>query len=428
MLLHTPQSTDTVLIIHALDTLRCENVEKEWFRHLPAHVGHTTALDLSIKAIVAACAYSRGVPRLTSSDCYQALALALNAVQADIQLQQNHHGEPSDHILASTALLLPFEGVIKQNGIPTRLHVDGLAAILAARPTSYPVTQLARDIVEFHACETAVMACIQNTPSPFENVARAYYANDRMGCSDWDRGQLKALGKEISIRIPRLVRLVRCLLLQPSPQKQLLRDALRLLESLLRLQDSEAEERMLRNVHIQPSSDSYATLPLSQSLHFASVEDYEALFYYWQGRLSLLRLEWRLEDLAMYVDVKAEHADDTEVPPRPTFGPKTNEALRLANNILMCSECARRLVLHRQNRMFAYGMVVVWAVVLDVPMAFRQYGQGGEVLGQVNDYLLRRVNTALGAKPSLTAEDMDTAAEVFVGGQPRGRFAQLFGL
>lgn len=80
---HTPQSTETV-IIRAFDTLRCEKVEEEWFRRLPAQIGHTRALDLSIKAIVAACAYARGVSKRTSRDCYQALALALNAVQANI--------------------------------------------------------------------------------------------------------------------------------------------------------------------------------------------------------------------------------------------------------------------------------------------------------------------------------------------------------
>jgi len=424
LLTHTPQSTETVFIMHALDTLRCEHVEEEWFRHLPAHFGHTRALDLSIKAIVAACAHARGVLKFTSGDCYQALALALDAVQAEIK---QSHGKPNDHILASTALLAPFEGVIKKNGIPTRLHVDGLAAILAARPASYPVTQLAREVLDFHACESAIMACIQNTPSPFESVAREYFANDRMGYNDSDRARLKAFGNELFIRIPRLVRLIRSLRLQPSPHNQLLLDALRLSKSLLRLQDSQVEGRLLRNIKVHSSSDPDATSPLRQSLHFASVEDFEALAYYWQSRLSLLRLELRLHDLSVSTNVQADSTDEPGVSFLPNFGPRTNEMFRLVKNILMCSEYAGTLRLHKQIHLFAHAMVVVWGVMMDVPVALG-HDQDGEGTHPLSDLLLRKVNIALAAKPDLTIEDMDTAADIFAGGQPKGRFAQLYGL
>jgi hypothetical protein len=424
LLIHTPQSTETVIIIRAVDTLRREKVEEEWFRHLPAYVGHTPALDLSIKAIVAASAYARGVPKLTSGDCYQALALALDAVQANIK---QSHGKPNDDLLASTALLTPFEGVIKKHGIPTRLHVEGLAAILAVRPATYPVTQLAREILDFHACESAIMACIQGTPSPFESVPRAYFASNRMGYSDSDRAQLKALGNELFIHIPRLVRLVHSLRLQSSPQNQLLLDALRLSKSLLKLQDSQAEGRLLRNIEVYPSSDLDAPSPLRQSLHFPSVQDYEAIACYWQSRLSLLRLEWRLHDLSVLSDVQADGTDEPRVSYRPSSRPRANEMFQLARNILMCSEYAGTLPLHKHSRLFAHAIVVVWGVMMDVPVAF-SHDQEGEGTGPLSDLLLRMVNIALAAKPDLTVEDMDTAADIFAGGQPKGRFAELYGL
>ena len=424
LLIHIPQSTETVIIIRAVDTLRREKVEGEWFRHLPAHVGHTRALDLSIKALVAACAYARGVPKLTSDDCYQALALALNAVQANIK---QSYGELNDDILASTALLAPFEGVVKKHGIPTRLHVEGLAAILAARPATYPVTQFAREIFDFHACDSAIIACIQGTPSPFEGVARGYFANNRIGYSDSDRAQLKALGSELFIRIPRLVGLVRSLRLQPSPQNQLLLDALRLSKSLLRLQDSQSEGRLLRNIKVRPSSDPDATSPLRQSLDFASVDDFEALAYYWQNRLSLLRLERRLHDLSMSSDVQADNTDELGASLRLSFGPRTNETLRLVKNILMCAEYAGTLPLRKHDRLFAHAMVVVWGVTMDMPVALSHI-QDRERTGPLSELLFRRVNIILAAKPDLTVEDMDTAADIFVGGQPKGRFVELYSL
>ena len=422
LLIHTPQSTETVVIIRAVDTLRREKVEKEWFRHLPTHVGHTRALDLSIKALVAACAYARGVPKLTSGDCYQALVLAINAVQANIK---QTHAELNDDILASTALLAPFEGVIKKHGIPTRLHVEGLAAILAARPATYPVTQLARELFDFHVCDSAIMACIQGTPSPFESIAQAYYSNNRIGYSDSDRAQLKALGSELFVRIPRLVGLVRSLRLQPSPPSHLLLDALKLSQSLLRLQDSRAEGRLLRNIKVCPSSDPNATSPLRQSLHFAAIEDFEALAYYWQNRLSLLRLEQRLQDLSVLSDAQVDNTNEPGVSFQPNFGPRANEMALLVESILMCAEYAQTLPLRKHDRLFAHAMLVVWGVIMDDPVAL-SHNQDGERTCLLFELLLRRVNITLAAKPDLTVEDMNTAADIFVGGQPKGRFVELY--
>ncbi|KAI7091968.1 hypothetical protein KC356_g160 [Hortaea werneckii] len=285
---HVPQSSERVLIIRALDTLRRECVEDEWFRHLPAYVGHSPALDLSIKALVAACAYSRGTPHLTSNDCYEALALGLRAVQTSIQQSQK---QPDDMLLASTALLAPFEGVVRKNGVPTKLHVDGLAAILLARSSAYLVTQLARDIVDFNACESSIMACILNRPSPFESMSPAYFANDNIGSAGSDRAQLKALGTELFIRLPRLLMLVRSFRLDGFSEGQPLADALHLSNSLLALQDQQAEQRLLQQIEVQ-SSQSLKPKCLPQShLHFASVQDYEALAYYWQSRLCLLKYD-----------------------------------------------------------------------------------------------------------------------------------------
>jgi hypothetical protein len=415
LLVHTPQSPETIFIIRAIDTLRYEGVEQEWFRHLPRYAGHTLALDLSVKALVAACAYKRGTPRITSGDCYQALALALNAVQTSI-VQSN--GEPNDAMLASTALLARFDGEVKKNAIPTRLHVEGLAAILTARPPTFDITQIARDILDFHAGESAIMACVQETASPFENVARAYFANDNFGCNESARTQLKALSNEIFIGLPRLVGLVRSLRLQPSPENHLLSDALKLLRSLLELQDLQAEEKMLRDVRLNSSSEATAASPLGMSLHFTSYKDFEALAYYWQSRLSLFRLELRLYDLSVSSNAQTDITHEPGVFFRSSWRPRTDEMLRLANNILMCSEYAATLGLNKHNRLFAHALVVVWGTTMDIT------AYGYDLAG----LLLRRINIARNQNRTLTAEDMDIAAEIFVGGPPKGRFAERFGL
>lgn len=399
-LVHAPQSPERVFIMHAMDTLRYECVEEEWFRHLPAYVGHSLALDLSIRAIVAACALARGRFRVTSRDCYEALSLALRAVQATIE-QSN--GEPNDDMLAATALLAPFEGVVQRNGIPTRLHVDGIATILAARPVTFPVTQLARDILDFNAGECAVMACIQDTPSPFEGVPRAYYANEGVGYSDSDRGRLKALSNEMFIHIPRLVNLVRSLRLQSPPKDEVVLETQELLDRLLKLQDSQSEERLLRSVAVRHSPTS-SLQTLHPKLHFASYKDFEALSYYWQSRLSVLRLD--LHFRALFAPAPGQAL--------------ANEMVRLAQHNLWCSKYAATLRLNKHIRLFTHAMVAVWGVTMDLRVNLSQNHE------YTSEFLLRKVNDAISAEPDLTVEDMNTAAEVFVGGQPTGRFVELY--
>ena len=418
LLIHSPQSTEKLTIIRAIDTLRRERVEDQWFRHLLAHVGHTPALDLSINAIVTACAYYHGVPKLTSRDCYRALARALGALQAGIK---QSYGVLSDDLLAATALLTPFEGVVKSHVIhvPTRMHVEGLAAILAARSSTHPVTQLAREILDFHICDSAVMACIQGRPSPFEAIPPAYYTNNRIGCYDSDSSQLRALGSELFIRTPRLVGLVRSIQHQPSLQT-CLSDAFDLLASLLRLQDSQAESRLLQNIEVRPSKHPGASQPFHQSLHFASVDEFEALTYYWQNRLSLLRLEQCLLDLTAPITIQTIYADKSEIPFRSHCGPKTNEMFRLIKNILMSVEYAKTLPLNKHYRQFTHATVIVWGAISDMSKDLRYVMEGAQA-SFWSEQLLQRV-------PNFTIEDLNMAAEIFVGGEPKGRISQLYNL
>lgn len=423
-----PQSSEAVLIMRAVDTIRCENCEESWPRHLVVRYGYTPALDLSVKAIVAACAYARGVPKLTPDDCYKALARALAAVQ--ITMKQCSE-PPNDDLLASTALLAPFEGVIKKNDIPIRHHIHGLAAILSARPAGYPVTQLARDVVNFYACDAAVMACVQGTPSAFESIDPAYYVSgSQVGDTNSDRAQLRGLADELFVRLPRLVMLVHTIRRQTTLQDELLSQALALAKSLLQLQDKAAEARLtntakarIRTVTTKPSVER----SMSSVFQFASDLDFEAVMGYWQCRLSLLRLDQFLYEWHGVQTSSSAHVEITQ----------------LVQNIFMACEYATTLRLRKRRRLFAHAMVVVWEVVRDPAFAPEDDSRDAfssclvyqsvstlrkHELHQWLEFVLSMSNMALAARPPLTTADMDVAAEIFAGGDPRGRFAELYGL
>lgn len=419
LLLHKPQSPETAVIIQALDTLRCEHVEEEWFRHLPAYYGHTPALDLAVEALVQASAYARGEPEVKSGACFQALSSALSAVQASLT---NSYEQATDDMLAATALLAPFEGTIKRNGVPSRLHIEGLAAVVAARSNAQAITQLARDIIDWYAAESCVMACIHGIPSPLESIPQAYYASDGKSYGESDAAQLKALGNELSVHMPRLVNLLRTLRKQPSPQYELLVNAYEISQSLLQLQDPLVEKRFMLYITDRPS-DSFDPGPdCAQRLHFPSARDYEALACYWQARLSLLRLERHLYGLFASPEGLTGSTDSQTTPLPLNFGPRTEEMSRLARHLVTAAENAPALPLFKQQHLLAHSMIVVWGATMDA---------GVEVSTQTTDslpeLLLYKVNRSLNTKPWFTSEDMNEAAEMFIGGEPGGKLAKFYG-
>jgi hypothetical protein len=419
LLTHTPSSPSHLFTIRAMDSLHTEHVQKEWFRHLPSHIGHLRALDLSVAALVAACAYRRRVPLLTPTSCFHALSLALDAVQTTISNPKNA-GAVSDEILAATAMLAHFEGAIRAHGIPVRVHMDGLAAILGARKKGYRVTSLAREIVDFHACDAAVKASIAGRASVFENVAREYYASEREGREDGSRAKLRAIGVEMFMRVPRAVGLVRRLR-QGEGRTRMLGEARGLVEELLGLKDEEAEHRVLRDVEVRDSAKGDAVV--KQSWGFTCVEDFEALAYYWQNRLVLLRLEEQLDHLPA---LGADPSDELAICCRPRYGPSTNEMFTLVKNILMCAEYVSALWLRKHDRLYAHGMVAVWGVTRNMPGAVSDVQSGDADIFWERS--LRILNVVLRAKPDLAAEDIDIAADIFVGGPPEGKYVELYGL
>ena len=100
---------------------------------------------------------------------------------------------------------------------------------------------------------------------------------------------------------------------------------------------------------------------------------------------------------------------------------------RLAKNILMCAEYAGTLPLHKHDSLFAHAMVVAWGVTMDVPVVLSLI-QDGEETGPFSKPLWRQVNITLTAKPDLTFGDTNAAAYIVIGGQPKGRFVELYGL
>lgn len=419
LLVHVPTSTDTIVIIRAIDTIRQEKVENEWFRHLPSRVGFTRALDLSSQAIVAACAFHRGVPKLTSAHCYQAMALALSAVHTTLAQSDEYL---SDNILASSALLAHLEGVIKGHGIPALPHLRGLAAIMSTRPPSHPISELSKGIFDFHACDSAIIACVYGISSPYESIPRAYYDDGGIDSDDSARSRLKAIGSRCFICIPRLVALVRSLRTHSPPSGSQVESAIALFKTLDALQDTAAEVFLLQQAIF------YITIsPVSQhNMRFDRVEIFEALLYYWLSRLWLMRLQHHLQGVLLSMGAISNVIGETYSRPRLGLGPSTNEVARIVHDVLMCVEYAEKLTLRKHCRLFAQTILTIWGISIDNPAMVNQIAPGQRSTYS-KESLLRSIRIAVPLKTPFVAEDIESAADLFVGGPIRGRFAELNG-
>lgn len=301
------------------------------------------------------------------------------------------------------------------------LHVDGLAAVLADTMSPSLDTQLARDILDFYVCESAVMNCIRGRPSPFEDIASVLLASDAMHIDSF-HARVDAIGTALMVRLPRLVGLIRSMRLRDLGCQDIgdVLNALELCDRLLELRDQDAEIQVMQSVTYRICSHSIAAKTLPQSIHFATVQDFEALTHYWQGRLALLRLDHQLR-----TNHQSLHLLQRQACPAPA---RITEMTQLAMNIVMCADYAKTLRLRKQNRVFAHALVVAWGVLVVDATAGLVDHHATERTPVLSDLLLSTMNAVLDAKPDLTAKDMDIAADVFAGGLPRGGIARLYGL
>ncbi|KAK3675483.1 hypothetical protein LTR78_004566 [Recurvomyces mirabilis] len=329
------------------------------------------------------------------------MAAALRAMQAALLDPKISSG---DDILAATALLAPFEGVMKKSDIPMHSHIEGLAAVLASRPPAFAISQLSRDVLDFHSYDASIMACIQGVPSMLEDVDRGYYAI-QPGLSTSGQAQLRAMGIELLIRIPRLVHFAQMLSPSNSSVADVLHQALAYAKELLQLRDTQAENIFLRSISSCPAGMASDTSMNSSSLQYASAKSYEGAAYYWQGPERMQSIRHASLDL---VEMEAELA-------------------RNVQTVVMSMKYASSIRLRQRRRLFAQGLVLLWGLLRDLPHVFHAFPDNEERSLLRNTFLLN-VNHALAADPKLTGDDMNKAADLLISVSRTGRFAELFGL
>lgn len=397
IIIRKPQSPEDAFTFRAVSAIEIEGAADSWYHILPAHMTQSSLVNLCMRALVFSSEWARGVPGSSLLQCYHALTAALYGVR---HTMSTPHKMLSDETLVAIAALSPLEGVLGSHALVMPPHLEGVVAIVTSRPPGTEVSDVTRNILDYCFGDIAVMACMRGCPNPLEQLERSYYELSNPSNAS-AAARLKALACEQTLKMPRLLALVRSLRQRKGDTAA---PAIVLANELMNLQDVTAENELLHKVHIRSTREAKDSAISKFSFRFDSVVEYEATIRYWSTRLFLFRIIWRLASLE---ESSPSLLDNLQ----PRFDLEA-EIRRLASNVLMSSEEARTFKMRGRRRLFALSMISLWGTFDEVPGCLPK---GVDRL-QARSWLRSNTNFALMRYAAFTNKDMDDAADLFVGG------------
>ena len=316
-----------------------------------------------------------------------------------------HVESTSDHCsddapLMAIAALSAVDGVMFQHSLLNLVHLNGLIAVLKSRPPRGPVSEMSRRICEHYLCDVYVAAVMRGVASPFESLNTGLYRLDERYAGSADM-RLRAIGNELTVRLPRLILLVRkACHLSNSELDGSFSNAWELANELSTLRDDSSESAMLHGVRVINTTGEQDCKAIKFCYQYNRNRAFRAGVIFWFTRAALLRLRLRL------CSHQADSCSTLSVQ-------LASELQQCVSNLVMSAPYARRLALRTIHRMFAHIMLVCWGGLRDCPEAVPRCAKDSEALFA---WLLANANRSHPTDAPMTSTDMDRMAETFAGG------------
>lgn len=339
-------------LAHALDRM---GLRHSWFAYIPSQLAKDRIIDTVAKAVLSAhdhC-FRRDEATAMASTMYYAKAVTL--VRETLSL--------SDEALLSVALLALFERLVDAPPDVIYQHMQGLAAIVLARPQSYQMTEITRAILHAASGEHFRVWCGRGLPSPFEQARWLDFDSVRRdGSTGGGASELRKLSHQLMMRLPRLqadVRACRLGVGTDLPTEQL-ESAAQLARELSQLRDEDAENDRLHHVRVVPTKETVDRAVMACSYDFRTYDDMEAACLYWQARLMVMKLQRELSRLQV-PDV-LERPTDTDIESGEPYTIEfiAEETRLVANLIMSFQEASKPDVL---NKDLLQGLIVIWGAL-----------------------------------------------------------------
>ncbi len=339
---------------------------------------------------------------------YRAIGTALEALQVAMS---HENAILNDYTLASIAALSPVEAIRIGHTFLVPMHLDGITTLLVSRASLAPLSELAHRILEYHFCDTFVMASIRGVPSSLESVDRIW-CESCVTTTPVSERRLRSIGNELCVRLPRLIVLTRDVLRTAEPLT--VSSALSLAEELQQLKNDDAELQFVRQVGIDVPLSPADIKVSSYTLQHRTISSFEAGAYYWMTRISILRLCRRLRLCV------GTHSSIYAI---PSIHELEHQLARCVSYVLMTAQFARTARARKRRRLSGCMLLASWGAVRDCPAVFASIIN----LYELQSWILNNANKALlPHNGPLTRHDMDEAADLFVGGPLTGVYKALY--
>ncbi|KAK6430619.1 Transcription initiation factor TFIID subunit 2 [Oleoguttula sp. CCFEE 5521] len=394
-----------------LNSAAWSGVIHTWFQFAPQRLGHSHCFDLTFAALLTITNYQRGTNGMVLADCYRALQVALPAIRHATDSKEQRW---DDLTLASIAAVYSCQPGKAEEKVISNPHLDGLMSMLTLRARHGPTTEFAILVCDFYMCDTYLVSCIRGIVSPLEEVEEEYCQPKHTVRVSTPSGDLRAQGNKLSIRLPRLLLLVRAAT-GSGAGSEAVAATLKSAESLVKDFEYTVRRSLYPNVGVidllQAKSPGSNWLTVVQP----DLADLTARLHYWHTRIALLQMCLRLQRATpiLYHQYKL-----------PDTVTAQSELCRIYNDVLIAIYFARLPWCYLQRRVFLQALLMCWG-------ALRSGDLGPSPIEHIKVeeiWLLARMHEIL--RPFVTlylsAKDFDEAAVLFVGQRIAGKFKELF--
>lgn len=373
---------------------------------MPCRIGHDEAVDSAIRAVVKSKDIALNGYEASTIACLGTYVKSVESLRIAMETRED---SLSDNVLMAVALLCVCEALMRSEMFACFAHWTAMSTILLSRPPSWQPSELSRAILYHIRNQTFHIPVARGQVSPFDHPR--WYTLEPAGASSLptEVARLKLLSNQLMIRLPRLILQTRASRNELDELKA--EKALALTAELAKLQDIEAENKMLHRIKVIKTTKSDDAVFIPFSFEYASLSDLETAVVYWKSQIIFASLRLKLKELIPHYDFDVDEL-------------KTSME-RMAINIMMSHQHAR----NRQQYAHARGMVAmptgwtaVWGLWKDRKTNFR-----GISIDEWRRFNRNRINESIAIwKFQASDKQIDEASDLLAGGPLKGTFVAAY--
>lgn len=366
---------------------------------VPSYIGHSQALGLAARAFISAIEYQKLKQSIPRERAYQIYGQALTALRQTIDF--------SDKSLITVALLAMYEGIMRMHTPAQFSHRYGIAKIMLSRQKSPSGPNELERVLLYADWDRRLRAPVAlGVVSPFEDP---YWWNapPRSRITPPLVVKMRMVTNQLFIRLPRLVMYTRSLRSGNTEVREELRH---LVNELLELQNSEAENFLLHGVKIVPTKDQW-DIPIAKfSFEYQILQQMTFATHYWYARLLLMQLCFQLLALPGAIRVVLSRSEDD----------LKAETKHMLTNIFMSYQYAKSLsmgghICIAQPLIASYGACTIMERWQDLPIS------------SLKTWIVLRLNDSWGRwGRSLSSKDLEDINTCFSGGPLVGMLPKTY--